>query len=247
MTFRRSLSVLALAIAAAVAVPAMGQSSGSSSTSAQNSQSMQAGKQVNQTRQEIQKTQVEMMRIRAKVKTDLMSKPEWASVVAAKKAAETNVDAAKRVVLTALRNKEEYKNVAKEREAAQATVTASNAPNTTVSDEDAKKAGDLLVQDGFALKKMEMDALKEDAKYTEAMSQLDSINAKMKELDSAVDLAVKEDKDYVADEAKLVQLKTQLTGQQAQLAQARKAEEDARIQAEKSRSSSGGSGSSGRR
>ena len=64
---------------------------------------------------------------------------------------------------------------------------------------------------------------------------------------SAVDLAVKEDKDYVADEAKLVQLKTQLTGQQAQLAQARKAEEDARIQAEKSRSSSGGSGSSGRR
>ena len=142
-------------------------------------------------------------------------------------------------MLATLRTKEEYKTLAKERDEAAATVNAANAPNTQVSDEDAKKAGDLMVNDGFAMKKMEMDMLKEDSKYTEASAQLDSINAKMRELDGAVDLALKDDKDYQDDEKKLDQLKTSLASAQTALANARKSEEAARLAAAKNRQGGG--------
>jgi hypothetical protein len=243
MTFRQSIGVAALALAVSTAVPAIAQTS--SSTSSQNSASAAAGKQVNTIRQEINKLTSDMARIRLKLRNDMLTKPEWASVVAAKKAADTNVEAARRTVLATLRTKEEYKTLAKERDDAAATVNAANAPNTQISDEDAKKAGDLMVNDGFAMKKMEMDMLKEDSKYTEAAAQMDSINAKMKELDGAVDLALKDDKDYQDDEKKVEQLKTSLASAQTALANARKSEEAARVAAAKNRQGGGTSSSSG--
>lgn len=240
MTYRRSIAVAALTFAVAAAVPVMGQTAGSSSSSAQNSAALQAGKAVNKIRADINKLTSDMGRIRAKVKNDIMTKPEWASVMAAKKAAETNVEGARRATLATLRSHEDYKKLLKERDEAAAVVTASNAPNSTVSEEDSKKAGDTLVRDGFAIKKMEMDALKEDTKYTEASSQLDSVNAKMKELDGAVDLALKDDKEYQDSEQKLAALKTGLVSAQTQLAQARKSDDATRLAAEKARSSSNG-------
>jgi len=240
MTFRQSLGVAALALAVSTAVPAMAQTS--SSTSSQNSASATAGKQVNTIRQEMNKLTSDMARIRLKLHNDMMTKPEWASVVAAKKAADTNVEAARRTILATLRTKDDYKALAKERDDAAATVNAANAPNTQISDDDAKKAGDVMIRDGFAMKKMEMDLLKEDSKYTEAAAQLDSINAKMKELDGAVDLALKDDKDYQDDETKLGQFKTTLVSAQTALATARKSEEAARLAAAKNRQNSGVSG-----
>src|SRR5207237_1356348 len=114
-------------------------------TTAQPSASATAGKAVNKARAEINKMQGDMARIRAKLRNDIMSKPEWGSVVAAKKAAETNVESARRTTLATLRAKEEYKKLSKERDDAYAIVTASNAPNSQVSEEDAKKAGDAMV------------------------------------------------------------------------------------------------------
>jgi hypothetical protein len=238
MTFRRSLSIAALSLAVIAAVPAMGQTA----VSTQNSASATAGKAVNKARADMNKVQGDMARIRAKLRNDIMTKPEWATVVAAKKAAETNVEAARRTALATLRVKEDYKNLLKERDEAASTVTASNAPNSQVPDEDAKKAGDVMIRDGFAIKKMEMDTLKEDAKYTEASAQLDSVNAKMKELDGAVDLALKDDKEYQESESKLAALKTNLTQAQAQLAQARKSDDASRLAAAKAREGGGGSG-----
>jgi len=245
MMFRRSFAVAALSLAVTAAVPAMGQVSGSSANAAP-SASQQAGKTVNKIRGDISKMQGDMARIRAKVRNEIMVKPEWASVVAAKKAAETNVEAARRTALATLRTKEDYKKLSKDRDEAAAVVTASNAPNSQVSEEDAKKAGDSMVQNGFAMKKMEMDTLKEDTKYTEASAQLDAINAKMKELEGAVDLALKDDKDYQDAEQKLTALKTSLVSAQTQLAQARKGEEAARLSAAKAREGGSGSGSNGR-
>jgi hypothetical protein len=238
MMFRRSFAVAVLTLAVAAAVPAMGQVSGSSSNTPV-SASAAAGKAVNKARADISKLQGDMAHIRAKVRNDIMAKPEWASVVAAKKAAETNVEAARRTTLATLRSKEDYKKLSKDRDDAAATVTASNAPNSQVSDDDAKKAGDAMVNAGLAMKKMEMDSLKDDPKYAEASTQLDSINAKMKELDGAVDLALKDEKDYQDSETKMTALKTQLAAAQTQLAQARKSDEATRSAAAKSRENGG--------
>ena len=92
MTFRRSLGVAVLALAVSATVPAMAQIS--SSTSSQPTASQQAGKQVNMIRQDMNKLTGDMARIRLKLHNDMLTKPEWASVVAAKKAADTNVEAA---------------------------------------------------------------------------------------------------------------------------------------------------------
>ena len=236
MMFRRSFAVAALTFAIGAAVPALGQVS---SANTPPSASATAGKAVNKIRNDMSKLQGDMARIRAKLRNDIMAKPEWAAVVAAKKAAETNAEAARRTILATLRTKEDYKKLSKERDDAASIVTASNAPNSQVSDDDAKKAGDTMVSDGLAMKKMEMDTLKDDPKYTDASTQLDSINAKMKELDAATDLALKDDKDYQDSQTKLDALKTQLAAAQVTLANAHKSDETAREQAAKARQNGG--------
>lgn len=246
MTIRKSVStaVLTFAFCGLAAVPAFGQtSSGRSNTSSSNSQSAQAGKAVGKAQADLNKLQAETTKITARVRAQILAKPEWAQVVAGKRSAEAAADTARKAALVTVHNKPEYKALLKEREEAQQVVTAFNAPGSQVPQADFDKASSAIVNDGFAMKKMEMEALKEDEKYKEAAAQLDAANAKMKEVDAQVQASLKDDAEYQNVSKQIDQAKTTLASAQQQLKQARQAEEQTRLQQSKQRQDSvGGSG-----
>jgi hypothetical protein len=224
----------------------MGQTSSASKLN-QNSQSASAGKAVTKAQTDVNKLQTELAKSRARVRAQVLGKPEWAQVMTEKKAAETAVEAARRTALTALRNKPDYKAMAKEREDAQQIIAQYNSPGSQVSQTDFDKASNTMVTDGFGMKKMETDALKDDPKYAEANTQLETANAKLKEADSQVDVMLKDDQEYQAASKQLDSAKTALTAAKTQLTQARQQEEQARAQQSKSRQQQdSGGGSTGR-
>src|SRR6185312_7547458 len=137
-------------------------------------------------------------------------------------------EAARRTALAALRNKPDYKAMAKEREDAQQIITQFNSPGSQISQADFDKASNTMVTDGFGMKKMEMDALKDDPKYAEANTQLETANAKLKEAESQVDVMLKDDQEYQAASKQMDSAKTALTAAKSQLTQARQQEEQAR-------------------
>ena len=168
-----------------------------------------------------------MTKVRAKVRAQILAKPEWAQVMTEKKTAETNLDGARKNALATLRNKPEYKTMFKEREDAQQIVTQFNTPGSQVSQADFDKASNTLITNGYAMKKMETDALKDDPKFAEATTQADAANAKMKEAESQVDVALKDDQEYQNASKQLDTAKTALNTAKTQLAQARQQEEQA--------------------
>jgi chromosome segregation ATPase len=242
MTFRKSLSTAVLALCTAVAVPAMGQTSSTNRNTQQNSQSQQAGKQVAKAQADVNKLQADLSKLRAKVRVQVLQKPEWATVVNEKKAAEATLDQARKVALNTVKNKSEYKQLQAERDAAQQVVAQFNQGGSQVTQADFDKASTAVVNNGFAMKKMEQEALKDDTKYAEANTQLEAANAKMKEVDSQVEVALKDDQEYQNASKQLEQAKTALDTAKKQLAQARQQEEQARIQQAKSRQQQGSNG-----
>jgi chromosome segregation ATPase len=243
MTFRKCLGTAVLTLSTALALPAMAQTSGSRSNTNQNTASQTAGKQVQKAQADVNKIQAELNKIRAKVRTQVLAKPEWTQVGAQKKTAEANLAVARKNALSVLGNKADYKALAKEREDAQQVVNAFNAAGSQVTQADFDKASTTLVTNGYAMKKMESDTLKEDPKYSEASAQLDAANAKMKEADSQVEIALKDDQEYQNAFKQLETAKNALTTAKAQVAQARQQEEQARAQQAKSRQDQQNSGS----
>ena len=250
MMIRKSLSTAVLALCTVVAVPAFGQASGSSSNrnSAANSAAQTAGKAVAKAQADVNKLQGELNKSRAKVRAQVLQKPEWATVMNEKKTAETGLATARNAALNTLRNKPEYKTLQKDRDDAQQIVTQFNQPGSQISQAEFDKASTTVVNNGFAMKKMETEALKEDPKYAEANTQLEAANAKMKDVDSQVEVALKDDTEYQNTSKQLEQAKTALTAAKTQLAQARQQEEQARQQQAKSRAQqdSNGGGNYGR-
>jgi len=251
MTIRKSLTTAALALALGgfAAAPTFAQSSAvRSGASTTNTQSQQAGKAVNKAQADLNKLQQDINKITTRVRTQLLAKPEWSQVVAAKHTAETSADAARKAALVTVHNKPEYKALVKERDDAQQVVTAYNTPGSSVPQADFDKASNTLVTDGFAMKKMEMDALKEDDKYKEAATQLEAANAKMKEVDAQVQATLKDDAEYQGVLKQVDAAKTSLANAKTQLAQARQQEEAARqaqAKAREQQQNSGGGGSVG--
>src|SRR4051794_1270158 len=99
MTIRKSIStaVLSLAFCGIAAVPAFGQAAGArSGANNANSQSAQAGKAVSKAQADVNKLQSDLSKISARVRAQILGKPEWAQVVAAKKTAEASADAARK-------------------------------------------------------------------------------------------------------------------------------------------------------
>jgi hypothetical protein len=246
MTIRKSLSTAVLALCTVVAVPAMGQTSSSrSNTNTQNSQSQQAGKAVAKAQADVNKLQTDLNKIRAKVHAQVLQKPEWAQVVNERKAAETALDVARKSALNGVHNKPEYKTLQKDRDDAQQIVSQFNVAGSGVTQADFDKASTTVVNSGFAMKNMENAALKDDPKYAEAKTQLEAAEAKMKEVDSQVDVALKDDQEYQNTSKQLETAKTALTTAKTQLAQARQQEEAARQAQAKSRQQQQNSGSGG--
>src|SRR4051794_3699493 len=106
MTIRKSLTTAVLALCTTVAVPAMAQTSSSNrSNTQQNSQSQQAGKQVAKAQADVNKLQADLGKLRAKVRGQVLQKPEWATVVNEKKTAEAALEQARKTALNNVKNK----------------------------------------------------------------------------------------------------------------------------------------------
>jgi len=222
----------------------MAQTSSSNRSAQQNSQSQMAGKQVAKAQADVNKIQSDMNKIRAKVRAQVLQKPEWASVVNEKKAAEAALEAARKNALNAVKNKPDYKTLQKARDDAQQVVTQSNQSGSQVTAIELEKASKTVIDNGFAMKNMETAALKEDPKYAEATTQVEAANAKMKEVDSQVDVALKDDKEYDSASKQLETAKNSLNAAKTQLAQARQQEEQARQAQAKSRQQQDSNGGS---
>lgn len=243
MKMHLTFAAAALAVGAITVMPAAAQYSGTSSTTThQNTQSMTAGQAVSKVQAQINKLQGDMNRLRNTARAQVLAKPEWASIVAAKRKAEADLDSAHRAALATVHNRQEYKDLAKERDDAENQITASNSGGEKLSDADVQRLTNVIFNNGLAIRKMEQSALQDDPKYTDAKTQYDAANAKMADLDSQVDLALRDDKTYQTDSTQMEELKKQLATARMQLAQAIKSEEQQREAAAKARAQSGSSG-----
>ena len=248
MIARKTLACTVLALSSVAVLPAVGQVRSSTgynpnSSNNQNSATAQAGKQVNEARQNVAKIEQQMGRSRTRIRAQLLAKPEFASVNAEYTKARGAEDAARKQAINALHNKPEYQRLQKERADAQAKVDAANS-GQQVTDAELQQATGTVFKDGEAMKKMESQALADDAKYQDAKSKADAAKTKVDAVDSQVTEALKNDADYQQLTQQLDQAKQQLEQAKQQLAQAAQTERQQREQENKSRSSSSGSGSS---
>jgi len=257
MPQRHLIASLSLALFATALAPAVvhaqysGRSSRSSSSSSsrdnnQNSASVQASKQVTLIKQDIQKLQLQQNKIRAKLRAQLLAKPEWASINAEVAKAKAAYDAAVKPAMARLRARPEYKALLKKRDDAQAIRDKANTDPTSVSNDELNKALRDYQEASIAMIKMEKEALETDPKVTDAKAKYDDAKAKLAQLDSQVNDTIKSDPEYLALEQQITQAKDQLVGAQQQLAQARQQELDQREQEAKQRQQSQRSGTGGR-
>jgi hypothetical protein len=252
MTIPNSLAVAVFALCTVAVIPAMAQSTSMrSGVNQSNSASATAGKAVSKAQAELGRLQTDLGKIKARVRSQILAKPEWAQVTADRKSAETALDSVRKSALDALHNTANYKALSKSRDDAHQIVNAHDAVGSQISQGDFDNASNAFVSDGIAMKKMEADALKDDAKYAAASTQLEAANARMKEADGQVELALKDDPEYQNAAKQLESAKTALTAARAQLAQARQQEEQTRFQQAKVRQQQqqqggGGGGGGGR-
>lgn len=249
MTVRKLLASAVLAIGSLAVLPASGQvgrSSPYNPSNNQNSATAQAGKQVNEARVGVQKIEQQIARIKTRVRAQLLAKPEFASINAEYKRAETAYEQARKQAVNTLHSKPEYLAMVKEREEAMAKRDAAGAGGAQVSDDELNKANDTIFKDGQALKKMEDRALADDVKYQDAKAKRDAAKVKVDEVDSQVSEALKNDSEYQQLTQSLDQAKQQLEQARLQLAQAAQQERTQREQESRSRAQSPGGGGSGR-
>ena len=245
MISRKTLACAVFALGSIIAIPASAQRTppyNPNSSNNQNSATAQAGKQVNEARQSVAKVEQQIARIKTRVRAQLLAKPEFASVNAEYTKANSAVEMARKQALNALHNKPEYQKLQKERADAQAKVDSSNSGGQQVTDAELQQANDTVFKDGIALKKMETQALADDAKYQDAKVKADAAKSKVDAVDSQVNEALKNDTDYQQLTQQLDQAKQQLEQARQSLAQAAKSERQQREQEAKTRSGSTGSG-----
>ena len=201
----------------------------------------------------------QISQLRAKTETKFADEPEW---IAAKKNladAQAAYDAAIKPVIAALHSDPEYARLATERKAAQASLDAAKggksvgddavASTATTAADDQKPAVDpteqaaaTVLNDGYAMNKMESEAKANDPKVAEAKQKLDEAKKAMETLRLQVDAALQTDPAYTAAQAQLATAQQQLGQARTQLAQAEKAARAAAAAARpKPSSSSGGS------
>ena len=217
--------------------PALAQQSpprSNTGTNTQNGPLSQANKTVQQSQISVNKAQADVNRITARVRSVVLTKPEWASVIAAQKQAQMAADSAKRAALNVVHNKQEYKDLAKQREEAQTAMSQANA-DSKGNDAESQKAADTFMKVSFAMKQMENAALKDDSKYDEAKHQLEAADAKMRDLDPQVKQALNDDVEYQTASKALDAAKTALDAAKKQLAQAAQADRTQREQQSKNR------------
>lgn len=209
-----------------------------------NSASAQAGQAVRDAEKARQKIQQDINKIKARIRHQLESKPEWTSVNNDLKKAELEMKAADKAAMAKLTKNPDYQAALKQREEARKTREQSAAGGA--SDADLAKADQQYIDASLRMKQIEKQALSDDAAYNDAKTKYDSAKAKKDQLDSQVNDALQSDQEYTQLKQELDQADQQVKQAKDQLAQARQQEEQQRQQEIRSRSQSSGSGYGGR-
>lgn len=194
-----------------------------------------AGRQVHDAQAALNAVQTQITHLRASVRAQLETRPQWASVVAQQKRAQAEFDAAQRAALARLQRDPAYAKMVDERSKARQTLAAADDPSSSISDDEIKKATALLFSDGLKMEKMKNDLLANDPKYLQAKAALDAARVKLDQLDEEVTNTIQGQSDYQQLAQQLDQAKQQLETARQQLASAAQADRQAREQEEKSR------------
>jgi len=240
MITRKTLACALLALSSLAVLPASAQvGRGGFNSGANNSASAQAGQAVRDAEKAQRKIAQDITKIKNRIRQQLQSKPEWASVNNDLKKAEQEMKAAEKVVMAKLAKNADYQAALKQREDARKT-------RDTATGDDLAKADQQYIDAGLKMKQLEKQALADDAAYNDAKTKSDAAQARKKQLDSQVDDALLADPEYPPLQQQLQQAEDQVKQARQQLAQARQQEEQQRQQQNQSRSRSGAYGGGGR-
>lgn len=246
MIIRRTFACAVLAVSFAGVPRATAQvGRGGLNSGPNNSASAQAGQAVRDAEKARQKVQQDINKIKARIRHQLESKPEWTSVNNDLKKAELQMKAADKAAMAKLTKNPDYQAALKQREEAQKVREQAAAGGAT--DADLAKADQQYIDAGLGMKQIEKQALSDDAAYNDAKTKYDAAKAKKDQLETQVNDALQTDQEYTQLKQQLDQADQQVKQARDQLAQARQQEEQQRQQEIRSRSRSGSGGYNGGR
>ncbi len=172
--------------------------------------------------------------IHARVASTFESRDDW---IAAKKAlsdAQAHYDSALKPVMAALQVNPDYQKLATSRKAAQAKLEELKSEPRAASSEDQKAQDDQLseaagevLNDGFAMNKMESDARDADGNLGTAKEELADAKKAMDALQAQVTAVLQVDPEYIAAQQQLTTAQQQLTAARAALVSAEKPQRSA--------------------
>jgi chromosome segregation ATPase len=161
--------------------------------------------------------------IRQRIQGGFESRAEWVAAQKALADAQSKYDAALKPVMDTLHADPDYQQLVTNRKAAQdkldelkAQPQAMDSQGQQAQEDALSQAAGEVVNDGYAMLKMERDARDNDATLTAAKEQLSDAKAAMDSLQAEVTAAMAADPEYQATQ-------TQLTSAQQQLTSARQA------------------------
>lgn len=200
-------------------------------------------KAVTEARVALEKAKSQLLVIRKRVEITFASKPEFKAAKDAVDAAKQNYDRVSRRVLSKLQADPAYKDLLARRDKAEATLALANRPSAPtaddsgkISDADLAAAGQERTDVGIAMKKMESEALDNNAEYGAAKQKLADARAAWEALEPQVDDAVKIDPEYPATQQNIESAQQAYDQAKEQLASAAKAQREAAAAASRSRS-----------
>ncbi|HEY8751484.1 MAG TPA: hypothetical protein VIM11_26120 [Tepidisphaeraceae bacterium] len=213
----------------------------STGSAADNSATAAAGKQVHSAATAADAARMDLNKIRARIRIQLAVQPQWSATMKELHDAQTAFEEARHAAMAALVKDPNYQHLVSSRDQTQATLsTAANAANQ--DDTQIQKAGDLMVQQGFEIKRLENQALANDDRYQQTKARLDVARKKADDLDLEAARAMTTDPAYEPAMQRLNTAEQQLQSARQQLAQAAQADRQQRADKLRADAQQAGSG-----
>ena len=242
--FLLATGAAALAPSSAHAQGAYGGAYGGGYGAGNQSAAAESRRQIKEAEAEVTRIRNDMNKIKARVAAKFEGKEEWETAQKNLKAAETAYAAATKKATAALQASPEYK-AAKEKQIKSEQTIAAAAGAKKGNTKDLEKAQQDRLEAGLAIRKMETDALQNDAKVVETKAALADAKKAWEALQDELKEALQQDETYVAAEQELQSAQANVEQMKASAAQTAASERQARRQQQESMRQSGRGGRRG--
>jgi chromosome segregation ATPase len=172
--------------------------------------------------------------IHVRIQSGFESRADWAAAKKAVADAQAQYDAAQKPVMDALHANPDYQQLVTNRKAAQdkmdelkAQSQATDSEGQQAQEDALSQAAGEVVNDGYAMLKMEREARDNDSTLTAAKEQLSDAKAALEALQAEVTAAMQGDPEYQAAQTELTSAEQQLTSARAALLAAQNAQRPA--------------------